>query len=347
MFSEFSFSKIKLPVLAIIFISGMTSCEDPIIVGPDPEDPFAELNLPDELFNYADIEIPDYYINNSFPPGFPGQDAAMDHDNTPANNQVTNAGATLGRVLFYDKKLSKNGTVSCSSCHRQADGFSDPNVLSEGFDGGFTARHSMALANARFYETGKFFWDERAATLEDQVLMPFQDDVEMGLNLDTLKEIISAQSYYPPLFEAAFGSSEIEIDLISKALAQFVRSMVSVGSKYDEGRMLVADPIAPFPNFTQEEIWVKLYSLIPATWFHHVFPAMLRKHLSGIFREIHLIQARLEVITGWMKSQLMIWGYTPQQEILWTSENLKPALCEILVLQHRICMMEGLQRWKK
>ena len=133
----------------------------------------------------------------------------------------------MGRVLFYDKKLSANGTIACASCHKQDKGFSDDAILSVGFDGGLTGRHSMTLINARFYQRGRFFWDERAATLEEQVLMPFEDPVEMGMTLEEVVQMVQEQPYYPVLFENAFGSQEITSDKIAKALAQFVRSIVS------------------------------------------------------------------------------------------------------------------------
>ena len=111
----------------------------------------------------------------------------------------------------------------------------------------------MSLINARWYGRGRFFWDERAATLESQVLMPFQDPVEMGMTLDEVISTVQAQSYYPPLFEDAFGTSEINSGRIAQALAQFVRSIVSVNSKYDEGRQQVNIPTNDFPNFTESE----------------------------------------------------------------------------------------------
>ncbi|SES63914.1 cytochrome-c peroxidase [Thalassotalea agarivorans] len=222
---------------------------DPI----EQDDPFAQLNLPDTPFNYANIELPEHLTSNAFGAQFMFQRPASDLDNTPAHNPITDAGATLGRVLFFDKKLSANGSVACASCHLPAHGFSDPKVLSEGFDGGLTRRHSMGLVNARFYFTGKFFWDERAAALEDQVLMPFQDPVEMGLVLAELEEIVSNQAYYPPLFEQAFGDSDVSSERISFALAQFVRSLVSTTSRYDVARAQVSSPTADFPAFTAQE----------------------------------------------------------------------------------------------
>lgn len=209
--------------------------------------------LPETPLNYANIALPDHYLINAIPGNSPFQNAVIDNDNTPANNPTTDDGATLGRVLFYDRQLSGNGTVSCASCHDQSHGFSDARRLSPGFNGGSTRRHSMGLTNARFYEPGKFFWDERAATLEDQVLIPFQDPVEMGLTLEQLVGIVSAQSYYPELFRNAFGDETVSSDRISRALAQFVRSIVSTNSKYDQGRVTVNDPFVPFSNFTPQE----------------------------------------------------------------------------------------------
>lgn len=243
--------KIVLSILTAILMLGCSTDGENTI--DDSIDPFSELNLPEDYFNYENIILPEHYLTNDFPAASQSQNAAIEHDNTPSNNLTTNAGATLGRVLFYDKKLSSNGTIACASCHNQANGFSDPLVLSDGFAGGKTRRHSMGLTNARFFDSGKFFWDERAETLEDQVLMPFQDPVEMGLTLEQLEQLVSEQLYYPPLFENAFGSQTIDADKISKALAQFVRSIVSFNAKYDQGRVQVSTPLQTFPNFTTQE----------------------------------------------------------------------------------------------
>lgn len=204
-------------------------------------------NLPNTYFNYANPNLPNHF---NIPP-------IQNQDNTPANNPITDAGATLGRVLFYDKNLSANNTIACASCHEQANGFSDPDAFSTGFEGGLTGRNSMGLSNARYYTNGAFFWDERAATLEDQVLMPIQDHVEMGMDLATLIIKLEQVDYYPSLFEDAFGSNTITSDRISRALAQFVRSMISYQSKYDVGRATLnpGQNVAEtdFPNFTTQE----------------------------------------------------------------------------------------------
>ena len=239
-------------ILLLGFLIIILACSDDNMTNELEVDPFAELNLPEEDFNYTDIQLPSFLTTSEFPSQFQFQ-AAIEYDNTPSDNPTTNAGATLGRVLFYDQKLSANGSVACASCHEAEHGFSDPKILSEGFDGGFTRRHSMSLVNARFYADGRFFWDERAESLEDQVLMPFQDEVEMGLTLEELLNTIEEQDYYPPLFNSAFGDENVTSDRVSKALAQFVRSLVSTTSKYDQARSEVESPIIDFPGFTDLE----------------------------------------------------------------------------------------------
>ncbi|AQS37750.1 cytochrome c peroxidase [Shewanella psychrophila] len=224
-----------------------------LIVTLQPQPILIEPQLPEISFDYAGVTLPQHFLQNDFPANFQFQSAAIDSDNTPSNNLVTNAGATLGRVLFYDTQLSANNTVSCASCHIQELSFSDSRQVSLGFDGGETRRHSMGLANARFYQTGRFFWDERAGSLEEQVLMPIQDEVEMGLSLDELFSNVSSQGYYSPLFSAAFGDEQVSSDRIALALAQFVRAMASMDARYDQGRSQVSDPLQPFPNFTTQE----------------------------------------------------------------------------------------------
>jgi cytochrome c peroxidase len=165
----------------------------------------------------------------------------------PANDVTTDAGATLGRVLFYDKRLSTNQTVACATCHQQAHGFSDPRQFSMGFDGSVGTRNAMGLSNARWYQRRHFFWDERANTLEDQLLGPIQNPIEMGMTLEALTNRLAAEPFYTNLFAVAFGSSDITTNRISMALSQFVRSIVSVRSKYDAGTG------NNFANFTPQE----------------------------------------------------------------------------------------------
>lgn len=211
-----------------------------------------KINL-EALPNYANQTIPNY----------------IRKDNT-TNNSITNEKAVLGRVLFYDKNLSIDNTVSCASCHQQSFAFSDPRLSSEGVQGGQTARHSMRLINTRFAIESKFFWDERAATLEAQVTTPIQDHTEMGFsgqngrpNLAALLSKLGEINYYQELFILAFGTSVVTEARIQQALAAFIRSIQSFDSKYDLGRAQVANDAAPFPNFTAQENLGKQLFLTP------------------------------------------------------------------------------------
>ncbi|NBV24308.1 MAG: cytochrome-c peroxidase [Proteobacteria bacterium] len=195
------------------------------------------LLLPGSPFNYAAPVLPAKFQ----------QQPILGQDNTPSTNLTTDAGAALGRVLFYDKRLSTNQSIACASCHQQAHGFSDPRPFSPGFNGGLTARNSMGLSNARWYQRQHFFWDERAATLEDQVLMPIQNPVEMAMTLTALTNRLAAEPFYQDLFTQTFGTPDVTPDRISRALAQFVRSIVSTQSKYDLGVTM------GFANFTTQE----------------------------------------------------------------------------------------------
>ena len=178
------------------------------------------------------LPIVPFAYNISYPAYI--QASLVDNDNTVPGNGITDNGATLGRVLFYDRQLSKNNTISCGSCHKQQFSFDDNIAKSKGFEGGFTDRNSMAILNIRFYKSGKMFWDERSATVEKQALQPIQNHTEMGLTLAELETKVRALNYYPVLFQNAFGSSVIDSNKIANALAQFERSIVTYQSKYDK-----------------------------------------------------------------------------------------------------------------
>lgn len=203
--------------------------------------------LPSIPFNYAPT-LPAHFTSTTVPFA-----DVTPYDNTPSNNPTTNNGATLGRVLFYDKTLSLNNSISCGSCHQQRFGFADTAVRSKGFNGAMVRRHGMPIVNVKWHMSGKMFWDERAASLEAQVLMPIQDQTEMGLTLTQLVQRVQQQPYYAQLFSNAFGDTAVTSTKISYALAQFVRSIVSYSSKYDVGRAQVTALNQNFPNYTTEE----------------------------------------------------------------------------------------------
>ena len=238
-------------VYLFILVLFLQSCSDgtpykPVYTDDDYSD---ILNLPKEPYNYSNIVLPSYfYINDGSPRG-----SAITGVDNIGNNVITDAGATLGRVLFYDRNLSLNRTTACGSCHRPEKSYADSGALSQGLNGANTRRNSITLVNARFYKRGHFFYDERAATLEDQVIMPMLDHSEMDMTTDLVLERVREQPYYHDLFIKAFGTAGVTLDHIQDALAQFIRSMVSYNSKYDAGRAQVATMAAPFPNFTEQE----------------------------------------------------------------------------------------------
>jgi cytochrome c peroxidase len=194
--------------------------------------------------------------------------AYITKDNT-AGNPITDKGATLGRVLFYDKNLSSNNTISCASCHIQANAFGDDTDASEGVNG-TTTRHAMRLVNSRFSNERKFFWDERAATLELQSSEPIKNHIEMGFSgtsgdgsITTLISKLQGIGYYKELFKYVYGSEEITESKLQLALAQFIRSIQSFDSKYDLGRIAVQSDNQAFPNFTAQENQGKTLFLTP------------------------------------------------------------------------------------
>jgi cytochrome c peroxidase len=135
----------------------------------------------------------------------------------------------------------------------QKHAFVDPNRFSKGFKGERTDRHAMSLVNVRYSLSGRHFWDERAGSLEEAVLLPIQSKIEMGQDLTRLTEILAKDRHYPVLFEKAFGDSKVTQTRIGKALAQFLRSMVSCQSRYDEGRAQAGSVRDHFGNFTVQE----------------------------------------------------------------------------------------------
>jgi cytochrome c peroxidase len=213
-----------VPGVALLVLA----CGQPENRGPEAAARLCDPALPDRRNRYAesDVHLPPQFRRS--PLG-----TVLFSDNSPPDNRITNAGATLGRVLFYDVRLSRDDRIACASCHQQAFGFGDTVRFSRGHEGRLLARRTLPLANARFNARGRFFWDERAASLEEQVLQPILDSVEMGLEAESLEGKLAATEFYPALFTAAFRSPDITRERIAAALAQFVRSLVSARSRLD------------------------------------------------------------------------------------------------------------------
>ena len=158
--------------------------------------------------------------------------APLPQPEIPSDNQLTNQGVHLGKMLFYDPILSKGEAQSCASCHVQEDGFSDINRFSTGVDGFEGGRQAMSIFNLGFQPNG-FFWDGRAETLREQALMPIQDPLEMHESLDNVIIKLEQEQAYKDQFIRAFGSSEITSEKVGMALEQFMYSIISNDSKYD------------------------------------------------------------------------------------------------------------------
>ncbi len=153
--------------------------------------------------------------------------------------------AILGRVLFYDKNLSKDGKISCGSCHKQSIGFSDDVAQSKGVSGNVTDRNSIALASvanfSAYYGTDlngpggiRFFWDNRAETIAQQSTGSLENPKEMGMHMSEVVDAIRNQPYYAPLFKKAYGTTTVDRDRVTEAISNFVNAMGSYQSKFDQ-----------------------------------------------------------------------------------------------------------------
>lgn len=254
---------LKLTVFALLALFGVVACLD-LDNKPQPDVFLLTPELPAEPYNYAEPELPAHFVNalQTFPfnntfsnvdlgNGIPVIDPIFGDISdprlsAPANPIVTNDGATLGRVLFYDPQMSVNNSISCASCHFQEAGFADPRRFSKGFGGKITPRNSMSIVNPGF--NNHLFWDSRATSVTDLVLQPVQNHIEMGMEkLDVLEQKIARVEYYPELFQKAFGDSQVTRDRISSALSQFLCSMVTTNSRFDQGVQ------SNFDNYTTME----------------------------------------------------------------------------------------------
>jgi cytochrome c peroxidase len=182
----------------------------------------------EDFAEYDNTPVSLQYTNNTLPV-----------PNLPADNPLTVEKVELGRMLFYEKALSKDGSMSCATCHMQTEGFSDSDQFSEGVEGLLGKRQAMAVVNLAWNENG-FFWDGRAELLRHQSVLPIQDPLEMN---ETLENVIAKlgthktynlQRLYKNQFTRAFEDGQINELNISLALEAFMFTIVSDNSKYDQ-----------------------------------------------------------------------------------------------------------------
>jgi cytochrome c peroxidase len=150
----------------------------------------------------------------------------------PANNKPTKERVELGKILFFDVRLSKSDKISCATCHDPNRGWSDAVPKAVGHEGKTGPRNTPAILNSAYQHHQ--FWDGRVRTLEQQALGPIQADVEMAMPLDELVTKLNKIEGYKPLFEKAYPSEGITKDTIAKAIASFERTIVSSDSPFDK-----------------------------------------------------------------------------------------------------------------
>ncbi len=207
----------KLSFSLLLLILGFAACKD-----DDGSDPVVGEDLTNIVYDPTDHTL-------IIPPGLPSMDI-------PADNPLTDEGIELGRRLFYDPILSKDSTISCSSCHQLQYNFNDITAISPGVGGLLGNRSSMSLINIGFQSKG-MFWDGRSPTLEDQALHPVENPVEMAELWKDVEVKLRRHPDYKKRFRQAFGidnSMDITKELAAKAIAQFERTLISANSRYDK-----------------------------------------------------------------------------------------------------------------
>lgn len=152
----------------------------------------------------------------------------------PNDNPLTEEGIALGKKLFFEKRLSGNNTQSCASCHSPQNSFTDDRRFSDGIDGAFGTRNSMPLFNLAWNFSDRFTWDGKELGLERQALEPVRNPIEMHSLWTDVENKLQQDTEYPTLFLRAFGTTTIDSVLITKALAQFERTLISGNSKFDQ-----------------------------------------------------------------------------------------------------------------
>lgn len=192
---------------------------------------------PDELAQMEEyLNLPYKFV--SYQQVLPNFLSIMGMEVKPPNS----AKATLGRVLFYDKNLSVDHTVSCASCHKQALAFADDAAVSTGVYGLKGTRNAMALANTASFSahynmaTGpnpRLLWDQRAANVPEQSILAFINNHEMGMTLPGVVDRIKEQPYYPALWKQVYGDFKVDQQQVLECLQEFVGAIAAPNTPFD------------------------------------------------------------------------------------------------------------------
>lgn len=186
--------------------------------------------LPATPYNYSEIDLPRHLLEEMDDVNT-GYDGRID---TSSFTSITDDLATLGRVLFYDEKLSALENISCASCHDQSLSFTENKPFSEGINSQ-TKRNSMHLNDLGWTNNKGFAWDMRVTDFHEMIKLPLTDENEIGANMLEVSTKLGDTEYYPELFENAFGDGQINEERIIDALVQFIKSMTTFNSKFDQG----------------------------------------------------------------------------------------------------------------
>ncbi len=151
--------------------------------------------------------------------------------NFSTENPPTPEKIALGRLLYFDKRLSKDGTISCASCHDPKKGWTDNLPVSGGIHAQVGTRNAPTIINSTYYLLQ--FWDGRAKNLEEQALMPIENPIEMGHTVQAMVADLSTIQSYRPLFEKAFGDPTITKERVAQAIASFERTILGGNSRFD------------------------------------------------------------------------------------------------------------------
>lgn len=170
----------------------------------------------------SNLDIPKIFSDNIIPPVIPN------------DNLQTIEGVALGKKLFFDPILSGNNTIACADCHAPKNAFTDISRFSDGIDGSLGTRNSMPLFNLAWNYNEQFFWDGKSFSLEHQAFSPVTDPIEMKSTWDDVTQKLKQHPEYPYLFKQAFGTQLIDSTLVTKAIAQFERTLISANSKFDK-----------------------------------------------------------------------------------------------------------------